>query len=175
MLKKLFSLAPYLIVIAILGSLIRYFALHPISTPQVKAQSLYSTALRNTAGEKANLGSYRGKMIVLNFWATWCPPCREEMPELSALQDAYKDKNVVVLGIAVDETNAIKQFLTEAPVSYPIYIAENESMALATELGNTQSILPYTVIIDTNNIVIDTFLGRINKKMLEEAILKHAS
>ncbi len=175
MLKKLFSITPYLIVIVILGSLIRYFALHPISTPKIKAHTLYSSELLNTNGQPATLDAYRGKIIVLNFWATWCPPCREEMPELSALHEAYKNKNVVVLGIAVDETDAVKEFMEQSPVSYPIFIAKNESMALSTELGNTQSILPYTVIIDTNNIVIDTFLGKINKTTLEKVLLKHTS
>ena len=110
--------------------------------------------------------------MVLNFWATWCPPCREEMPELSQLHENYQSKNVVVLGVAIDEPSAVNAYLQTSPVSYPILLAENESMELATLLGNEQAVLPYTVIIDTNGNVIDTFLGRISLALLEKSLQK---
>ena len=109
-------------------------------------------------------------IYVINFWATWCPPCREEMPELSQLQQEYQNKNVVVLGIAVDEVSLVKAFTQATPVSYPLVADENTGMGLAITLGNDQGVLPYTVIIDTNGKVIQTFFGRISKPLLERAL-----
>ncbi|WP_293602853.1 TlpA disulfide reductase family protein, partial [Polaromonas sp. 17-63-33] len=100
------------------------------------------------------------------------PPCREEMPELSQLQTAYKDKNVVVIGVAIDELATVNEYLQTSPVSYPILLSENENMDLAIQLGNEQGVLPYTVIIDANGNVIDTFLGRITLSLLEKSLLK---
>jgi len=92
------------------------------------------------------------------------------MPELSQLQLEYKNRNVVVLGIAEDELALVREFLQSSPVTYPIFIADNENMELGANLGNNKSILPYTVIIDTDGNVIDTFFGRISKPLLEKSL-----
>lgn len=173
MLKKILSISAYIIVIVILGLLIRYFANNPLTgKPQISAAPFYTANLIDAAGKKVQLEQYRNKIIVLNFWATWCPPCREEMPELSQLHDRYQDKNVLVLGVAIDELAAVNAYLQASPVSYPIILSENESMELATKLGNDQAVLPYTVIIDANGNVIDTFLGRISLTLLEKSLQK---
>lgn len=173
MLNKLLSVSAYIIVIVVLGLLIRYFANNPLaSKPQISAAPFYTASLIDTAGTKADLSKYRGKTIVLNFWATWCPPCREEMPELSQLHENYQDKNVVVLGVAIDEPAAVNAYLQTSPVSYPVLLSENENMDLGMQLGNEQAVLPYTVIIDANGNVIDTFLGRISLSLLEQSLQK---
>lgn len=92
------------------------------------------------------------------------------MPELSQLQQQYQNKNVVVLGIAVDEVSLVKEFTQATPVSYPLVADENTGMGLAISLGNDQGALPYTVIIDANGKVIQTFFGRISKPLLESAL-----
>jgi len=172
MLNKILSISAYIIVVVILGLLFRYFANNPLAKPQISATPFYTANLIDTVGKKAPLEQYRSKIIVLNFWATWCPPCREEMPELSQLHERYQDKNVVVLGVAIDEPAAVKAYLQTSPVSYPVVLSENESMELATQLGNDQAVLPYTVIIDANGNVIDTFLGRISLDLLEKSLQK---
>ncbi len=173
MLKKILSISSYFIVIIILGLVIRYFAYNPLtSKPQISAAPFFTSTLIDTNSVKADLEQYRGKIIVLNFWATWCPPCREEMPELSQLQTAYENKKVVVLGVAIDEITAVNDYLQTSPVTYPVLVSVNESMELATALGNSQSVLPYTVIIDADGNVIDTFLGRINLSLLENSLQK---
>lgn len=173
MLKKILSISAYVIVIIVLGLLIRYFANNPVlNKPQIKAAPFFASTLIDTNNVKTNLEQYRGKIIVLNFWATWCPPCREEMPELSQLQTAYKNKNVMVLGVAIDELAAVNEYLQTSPVTYPILLSENESMDLAIQLGNAQAVLPYTVIIDADGNVIDTFLGRITLSLLEISLQK---
>lgn len=171
MLKKPLSFAAYLIILLILGLAVRHFAINPFyGKPPISAAPLFSASLIDAQGIKQGLGQYKGKIIVLNFWATWCPPCREEMPELSQLQQEYKNKNVVVLGVAEDELAAVREFLQSSPVTYPVFIAEDENMGLGNSLGNDKGVLPYTVIIDTDGNVIATFFGRISKPLLEKSL-----
>ncbi len=171
MLKKPLSFIAYLSVLVILGLGVRHFAINPIQeASKAAAASLYSANMMDANGVKQPLDRYRGKIIVLNFWATWCPPCREEMPELSQLQQEYQNKNVVVIGIAEDELEPVQEFLQTSPVSYPVFIAENEHMELGASLGNHKAVLPYTVIIDANGNVLQSFFGKINKPLLEKSL-----
>lgn len=131
---------------------------------------LFAATFPNEKGQPQQLKQYAGKIVVLNFWATWCEPCREEMPELSQLHDAYKDKNLVVLGVAVDDVAAINEFSKETKVSYPLFAADLQGMELATGLGNDKSALPYTVIIKADGSVAKTYFGRITKPLLERTL-----
>jgi thiol-disulfide isomerase/thioredoxin len=177
MLKKPLSFIAYLTILIILGLAVRHFAINPMydnqvnSKPKISSAPLFTTPLTNIQGVQQNLSQYKGKIIVLNFWATWCPPCREEMPELSQLQLEYKNKNVVVLGIAEDELPLVNEYLQSSPVTYPVFIAENDAMNLGANLGNDKGVLPYTVIIGADGDVIDTFYGRISKPLLEKYLL----
>lgn len=171
MLKKPLSFIAYLSLLVILGLAVRHFAINPIQeASKAAATLLFSARMMDANGIKQNLDQYRGKIIVLNFWATWCPPCREEMPELSQLHLEYQNKNVVVIGIAEDELAPVQEYLHTSPVSYPVFIAENEHMELGSSLGNHQAVLPYTVIIDANGNVLQSFFGKINKPLLEKAL-----
>jgi thiol-disulfide isomerase/thioredoxin len=121
-------------------------------------------------GQQQALKQWRGKVIVLNFWATWCPPCREEMPELSAMQEQYNNKNLIIIGLSTDDLDTTKTFIKKAPVRYPILAGDMQAMKLAETLGNNRGILPYTVIVDANGTVVKTFFGRVNQQLLEKTI-----
>ncbi len=138
----------------------------------ISTAELFTTTLPDENGVPQALTQWQGKIIVLNFWATWCPPCREEMPELSELNTEYQDKNVIVIGIALDEISLIKEFNAENKMSYPLLSAEDTGGNLAANLGNNKSALPYTVIIKPDGTVANTYFGRISKPLLEEALLK---
>ncbi len=178
MLKKILSGLGYLAVMMSLGFAIYHYAFSPNSPlnhandaySKLSTQTLFASNLPNENGVSQALSQYKGKIIVLNFWATWCPPCREEMPELSQLQDEYKNKNVVLLGIAVDELALVKAFSQATPVSYPIFSAEIDGMTLGVNLGNDKGILPYTVIINSDGRIVKTFFGRINKSLLSATL-----
>lgn len=133
-------------------------------------QALFAATFPDENGKPQSLQQYAGKTVVLNFWATWCEPCREEMPELSALHDANKDKNVVVLGMAVDDVAAISDFVKETKVSYPLFAAEMQGMEIASNLGNDKSVLPFTVIIQADGSVAKTYFGRVSKALLEKTL-----
>ena len=135
-------------------------------------QYLFAATFPDENGKPQNLKQYAGKTVVLNFWATWCEPCREEMPELSALHDANRHKNLVVLGMAVDDVAAISDFVKETKVSYPLFAADMQGMEIASNLGNDKSVLPFTVIIKADGSVAKTYFGRVSKALLEETLLK---
>lgn len=175
MLKRILSQAAYLSTMLALGFAIYYFFLAPKSLQSnastnynnLSTQAFFAVHLPNENGISQALSQYKGKIIILNFWATWCSPCREEMPELSQLYSQYQNKNVVVLGVAIDQPSAVKTFTQTTQVTYPLLVAENEGMELGSGLGNNKDILPYTVIINTDGLVVKNHFGRINKALLE--------
>jgi thiol-disulfide isomerase/thioredoxin len=178
MIKKIIQAFAYLIVMFILGFGIYFFLLQPNSPlksvlgndTKLSTATLFAAKLPNENNVQQALKQYQGKIIVLNFWATWCGPCREEMPELSQLHAEHLNKDVVVLGVAIDTVALIKEFTQDTPVSYPLFSAEDEGMALAHALGNDRGVLPYTVIIDRRGNVVKTYFGRINKELLESTL-----
>ncbi|MGA1273541.1 MAG: redoxin domain-containing protein [Burkholderiaceae bacterium] len=117
-------------------------------------------------GELLALAEFRGKPLVVNFWATWCPPCVEEMPELSAFYDKYKPKGVQLLGIAVDSPSNVREFLEERQFSYPLVVAGANGSEHASRLGSRIDAFPYTVLIAPNGQVVQQKMGRIYEEEL---------
>ena len=165
-----------LLLIVVLGSGFRWLYLNghqflatDTTLPDQAAVSmLWNTTLNNQKGKAYPLAQFKGKPMILNFWATWCEPCRDEMPEISALASAHPE--IAVLGVAIDEAAAVHEFVESTPVSYPLLIAENEGMALAESLGNNKGVLPYTVILSAQGEITDIFFGRVNRDMLQKAL-----
>ena len=162
----------YLILIVLLGLGIRHFFLDTQveNGDNPSTQPLFATTFPDEKGQPQSLKNYAGKIVVVNFWATWCEPCREEMPELSNLYNAYQNQNLVVLGIAVDDVAAISNFVKETKVSYPLFAADMQGMEIATNLGNNKSVLPYTVIIKADGSVAKTYFGRVTQQLLEKTL-----
>jgi thiol-disulfide isomerase/thioredoxin len=117
-----------------------------------------------------NTAEWQNRVLVVNFWASWCPPCVEEMPALSDLQDEFASKNVLFVGIGIDTPSNIRQFLETTLVSYPIVMGGLQGSKIGKALGNTQGALPYTVIINAKGKVINTKLGKINEDELRKQI-----
>ena len=137
----------------------------------LSTQALFAANLPDPSGKTQAVKQWQGKVAVVNFWATWCPPCREEMPELSQLQDKYRGQGVVVLGIAADELDKVNEFSKSMPVSYALLVGDFEGMNLAQSLGNHTGVLPYTVILGTDGHVVKNYFGRINLQQLEQTLL----
>ena len=177
MLKQLKMPLFYIALMMTFGFAIFYFFLNPqtqiVSKPPVptsSTQALFTANFPDENNKPQALNQYRGKVIVLNFWASWCEPCREEMPELSELHTAYQDKNVVVLGMAIEEVAGVNDFLKETKVSYPLFAADAQGMDIAASLGNNKGVLPYTVIIKADGTIAKTYFGRITKPLLEQTL-----
>ncbi|WP_028220149.1 TlpA family protein disulfide reductase [Paraburkholderia oxyphila] len=131
---------------------------------------LWSAPVTNPDGKAQSLSIYKGHPIVVNFWASWCGPCVEEMPELSALQREYAKKGIQFVGLGVDSAANIKTFLQKVPVDYPIYIAGFGGADVARAFGNAAGGLPYTVVIDANGTVRATKLGQIKMDELRHTL-----
>jgi thiol-disulfide isomerase/thioredoxin len=145
-----------------------YFGLKPGQQEQSYPLSGYT--FETPQGGSLDLGALKGKVVVLNFWATWCPPCVEEMPELDALYPQLQGRQIELIGIAIDSPSNVQQFLLKTPVSYPIVLAGMTGTELGKALGNQQGGLPFTVILDENGNKILTEAGRIQMSTITNAL-----
>jgi thiol-disulfide isomerase/thioredoxin len=158
-------------VIAVITSrIVLPWLLNGSDVSSLSTQALFAANLPDPSGKTQAVKQWQGKVAVVNFWATWCPPCREEMPELSQLQDKYRSQGVVVLGIAADELDKVKEFSKSMPVSYALLVGDFEGMNLAQSLGNHNGVLPYTVILNADGQVVKSYFGRINLQQLEQTL-----
>ena len=107
---------------------------------------------RPEGGELA-MSSLRGRPLVLNFWATWCPPCVKELPEFDRLHRTHGAGGLQVVGLAVDGPSPVRQFLSRQPVAFPIGLAGFEGTELSRRLGNSDGALPFTVVLDRQGVV----------------------
>lgn len=133
-------------------------------------QRLAEINLPDLAGKNHALSEWQGRLIILNFWATWCPPCREEIPEFIQLQTHYADKGLQFIGIAVDDNLPVADFVRTSGINYPVLLAPNEGPALAEQLGNSAGALPYTLIIDQHGNIIHLQFGRLTREKIESVI-----
>jgi len=127
----------------------------------------YAIKLKNSKGEELSFHTLRGKKVVINFWASWCAPCIEEMPELDQVSQLVKTKNTEFLGIALDSEANVKQFALKHPVSYTLVAAGFAGAEIAHTFGNTAGVLPFTVLIDESGTVLHSKIGKINQAELK--------
>jgi len=103
--------------------------------------------LNDLAGSPQSISQWDGKVLVVNFWATWCEPCRREIPLLNALQSEYGGRGVQVIGVAIDELPSVQDFLKSVPISYPVLIGEQEAVDALAGFGAEMTVLPYTAFV----------------------------
>ena len=142
-----------------------------LNGPQVTAK-FYVAQFKDVAGIPVDLAALRGKTVVVNFWSTWCPPCIEEMPMFSEAQAAYKDKNVVFVGIAADQADNVKEFLQKTPVSYLIAVGGQPAFELSQHLGNRHDAVPFTLMINAKEGITSRHFGVYTRKDLEADLAK---
>jgi peroxiredoxin len=125
----------------------------------IAAAALRGLALPDADGTEQRIDQWRGKVVIVNFWATWCAPCREEMPEFVKAQTELGPKGLQIVGIAVDQPDKIRQFAAEIGLNYPTLVGGFGAMELSKTLGNTVMALPFTVIVDRQGAIAHTQLG----------------
>src|SRR5690349_7392212 len=134
------------------------------------APALMAAKLPDLNSHRQPLEQWRGKVIVVNFWATWCAPCREEIPALIKFQSEYGAKGVQIVGIAIDQADKVRPYAAQMKMNYPILIGEADGIELTRRAGNPLGGLPFTVIIDRNGNAIFSHLGSVTAEKLQAAI-----
>lgn len=131
---------------------------------------MLAQTLPDAAGIPQPIAQWKGKILVLNFWATWCPPCREEMPAFSRLHEKYSANGVQFVGISIDSPAKVRQFSEETPVAYPLLISTLDIMQTLADFGNIAQGLPFTVIVGRDGNLYSTKLGRYDEASLEKRL-----
>jgi thiol-disulfide isomerase/thioredoxin len=134
--------------------------------------NLYAQSLNDLSGKPQSLAQWKGKALVVNFWASWCGPCVQEMPELSELAAKEGGKRFHVIGIGIDSPSNLNEFVKKTKVSYPLYVGGMSGTDLSRELGNVNGGLPFTVLIGPDGQVRKTYLGRLKFDQLRADLAK---
>lgn len=133
-------------------------------------QQLWAAPVTNVDGKPQSLSLLKGHPVVVNFWASWCGPCVEEMPALSQIQREYAKKGIQFVGLGVDSEKNIQTFLQKVKVAYPIYVTGFGGADLARAFGNNAGGLPFTVVIDAKGNIRSTKLGQIDPAALRQTL-----
>ena len=131
---------------------------------------VFSTPLPDLSGKPRQLSEWRGRVLVCNFWATWCAPCREEIPVLIAARSKFAAKGAEIVGIAVDNASKVRDFAASFKITYPVLLSEADGLELMRKLGNSAGGLPYTVFLDREGRPVDQRLGAMKAEDLMWAL-----
>ncbi len=126
---------------------------------QRAAREIYALTLDDADGRAQALAQWKGTVLVVNFWATWCTPCVAEMPDLDRLQQEYAGKNVAIVGIGTENQAKVRQFRDRMGLRLPLLAGGYDSLALARAFGDVQGVLPYTVLLSAQGVVLHSQTG----------------
>lgn len=142
----------------------------PILSYAVEADALFAATLSDLDERPAPLVQWKGKPLLVNFWARWCGPCKTEIPELNALYAHHRGDGLTVLGIAVEDRAApVRDFARAYEITYPVLIAKEHGLPLMKALGNTKLGLPFTLAIDREGRIVSVKLGAATSSELSAA------
>ena len=139
------------------------------ATPDA-VELLQQLSLPDAEGQPYALAATAGRTVVLNFWATWCPPCIEEMPELGQLHQEIAGRNGIVIGIGIDSPGNIREFASKHRFPYPLLVGGMGGTELSRRFGNTSGALPFTVVIAPDRQVVKRILGRVRLDQLRQIV-----
>jgi thiol-disulfide isomerase/thioredoxin len=149
------------------------FALSPLSqAPAVDAKVLLETSLPDLEGQRRQVADWRGKVLVVNFWATWCAPCLEEIPLFVRMQERLGPEGLQFVGIAVDREASVREFARAKRMNYPVLIGHAGAIELSRLAGNARGGLPYTVVLDREARPIRVFEGGLTEAQLAPILTK---
>ena len=132
--------------------------------------TLFALSLPDVRDKEQPFAQWKGKVLVVNFWATWCEPCREEMPRFMKLQQEFGGSGLQFVGIAIDQADKVRQFASEIQLNYPALIGGYGALELSKSLGNQFGALPFTVVADREGRIIYSQLGPLKDAKLRSII-----
>lgn len=127
-------------------------------------------ALSDLDGKPRNIREWDGKVLLINFWATWCPPCQREIPAFIELQEKYAERGLQIVGVAIDEPEAVRDFAAEMGINYPILAAEQEAIDVAKQYGNRFGALPYSAVVNRQGRIVSIQQGELTQEAVEKII-----
>jgi len=130
----------------------------------------FSASLPTLDGVEQSMAQWQGKPLVVNFWATWCPPCVKEIPDLNRL--AAKHSQATFLGVAVDTADNVREFIKTVPIDYASVIAGHQGIDLVRALGNTAGGLPFTVLFKPGGEIEEVITGMVDPDLLDRSVQK---
>lgn len=150
------------------GAGLAWWRFQPHAVASGAEAALWGLNFETPAGTSLAMQSFRGKPLLVNFWATWCPPCVEEMPLLDRFYRENSAKGWQVLGLAIDQPSAVKTFLQKLPVSFPVGLAGLTGTDLGKSLGNLTGALPFTVVLGAAGSVLHRKMGKVSADDLQQ-------
>jgi thiol-disulfide isomerase/thioredoxin len=156
------------------GAGLAWWRLRPAAPAAGAVATLLSQSFETPEGSPLALRQFAGRPLLVNFWATWCPPCVKEMPELDRFFLTHRNQGWQVLGVAIDRAEAVRDFLAKVPVSFPIAIAGFAGTELGKALGNTTGALPFTVALNAAGEITHRKLGETSYDELLEWVTPRA-
>jgi thiol-disulfide isomerase/thioredoxin len=148
------------------GALVGAFALQSRSG----AAELLAAAFHDLEGRQRRLIEWRGRALLCNFWATWCPPCLEEVPLLVAAKQQLPTNSVEIVGIGIDKADNIREFARNFKINYPVLVAGATAIDLIRRLGNAAAALPFTVLLDRSGTLVHRQLGALSRAELDRLL-----
>jgi thiol-disulfide isomerase/thioredoxin len=143
-------------------------------TPQDKALAqLFAQTLPDLGGQPQPLSKWQGKPLLINFWASWCGPCVEEMPELVALH--HEMPALQIIGIGVDSADKLNEFAAKLKIDYPLYVGGSNAIAVMRDLGNVVGGLPFTLLVSADGAIQKTYIGALDFAVLRKDIAASAA
>ena len=139
-------------------------------TASVVGQPRPDFSLTDLDGKLRHISEWDGKVILVNFWATWCPPCKKEIPAFMALQEKYAEQGFQIIGVAIDDEDAVRNFAEIMDMNYPIMAAELTSLEIARSYGNRVNALPFTSFVDRQGKITHAIAGEISREATEKII-----
>ena len=140
---------------------------------QIDTQALLTARLLDPGDQAIAVESQLGQLTLVNFWASWCAPCRDEMPIFEAMYRQSHNRGFQVLGIAIDNPEKAQPMLDSMDITYPILYAEQTGMQVMESAGNPQGLLPYSLLLNGEGQVLDQVLGKIDERQIQEWLVRH--